>query len=365
MARLARVELFAPDEIAVVHVMNRVVRRCFLMGDDPVSGKNYDHRKHWIEDQLRRCAALFGIDLLAFAILDNHFHLVLRSRPDVVREWSDEEVARRWRLLCPYRKHADGTAREPSQAEVNSITTDPDKLRETRQRLSDISWWMRLLCQRIAQRANKEDDATGKFWENRYRAVRLLDEEALLACSAYVDLNPIRAGLAKTVEDSDHTSAQRRIQSLATCDANERVNSTRKSRTHGEPTAAKTQRPDSFLSPVQIDELRDALGARRHKEGVRCSDKGYLAMPIEGYLELLDWTARRIVPGKSGNTRAETPPIFDRLKIKPAAWQQLVTHFGQLFSQVAGQPHHVDEYRSRLRRNRFHMPASTRQLLAG
>ena len=101
------------------------------------------------------------------------------------------------------------------------------------------------------------------------------------------------------------------------------------------------------------------------KQGARCSDKGFLVMPIEGYLELLDWTARRIVPGKSGNTRAETPPIFDRLKIKPAAWQQLVMHFGQLFSQVAGQPHRVDEYRSRLRRNRFHMPAGMRQLLPG
>ncbi len=44
MARLARADVFAPDEVAVVHVMNRVVRRCFLLGDDPVTGTNYDHR---------------------------------------------------------------------------------------------------------------------------------------------------------------------------------------------------------------------------------------------------------------------------------------------------------------------------------
>ena len=64
--------------------MNRVVRRCFLLGDDSVTGKNYDHRKVWIEDQLRRLASHFGIDLLGFAILSKHFHLMLRSRPDCV-----------------------------------------------------------------------------------------------------------------------------------------------------------------------------------------------------------------------------------------------------------------------------------------
>ena len=91
MARLARVEVFAPDEVAVVHVMNRVVRRCFLLGDDPVTGKNYDHRKAWIEARLQLFAASFGIDLLGFAILSNHFHLILRSRPDVVATWDDAE----------------------------------------------------------------------------------------------------------------------------------------------------------------------------------------------------------------------------------------------------------------------------------
>ncbi len=81
--------------------LNRIVRRCFLLGDDPVTGNNYDHRKVWIEEQLQRLAACFGIDLLCFAILSNHFHLILRSRPDVVATWDDTEVARRWLMLCP------------------------------------------------------------------------------------------------------------------------------------------------------------------------------------------------------------------------------------------------------------------------
>ena len=80
MARLARSEVFAPDEIAIVHVMNRVVRRCFLLGDDPVTGNNYDRRKGWIQEQLQRMAACFGIDLLGFAILSNQTIDTIRSR---------------------------------------------------------------------------------------------------------------------------------------------------------------------------------------------------------------------------------------------------------------------------------------------
>ncbi len=56
---------------------------------------------------------------------------------------------------------------------------------------------MRLLCQRVAMRANREDEENGRFFQDRYKAVRLLDEASLLACAAYVDLNPIRAGLAR------------------------------------------------------------------------------------------------------------------------------------------------------------------------
>jgi hypothetical protein len=79
---MARAEVFAPDEVAIVQVMNRVVLRCYLLGNDPLSGKNYDHRKVMIENQLQRLASAFGIDLLGFAIMSNHFHLILRSCPE-------------------------------------------------------------------------------------------------------------------------------------------------------------------------------------------------------------------------------------------------------------------------------------------
>jgi hypothetical protein len=143
---MARAEVFAPDEVAVVHVMNRVVRRCYLLGDDPVSGKNNDHRKMMIENQLQRLASAFEIDLLGFAIMSNHFHMILRSRPDVVSTWDDTEVARRWFLICPVRKNSAGDPQEPNEFELNSIRNDPRKLEIPRLRLSDLGWWMRVLC---------------------------------------------------------------------------------------------------------------------------------------------------------------------------------------------------------------------------
>ncbi len=347
MARMTRAELFAADEIAIVHVMGRVVRRCFLLGDDPITGKNFDHRKLWIEQRLERLAAAMGVDLLAFSILSNHFHLVLRSRPDVVETWDDSEVARRWLLLCPIRRDGQGLPLEPSEPELNSIRNDAERVAKIRLRLSDISWWMRLLCQHIAMRANREDEENGKFFQSRFQAVRLLDETAVLACAAYVDLNPIRAALAETLETSDHTSVQRRLHTMQA--ANRRLASAV---------------PDRMLSPIKIDELRDALGAHPSRSPHRCSDKGFLSMSDIAYFQLLDWTARQVAQGKSGVTPAHIPPLLKRLRLAPEAWCGLVENFGNLFHNVAGQPRVVDTTRSLIRRRRFHLRSQTRKLLS-
>jgi hypothetical protein len=70
---------------------------------------------------------------------------------------------------------------------------------------------MRCLCEPIVRRANKDDNCSGRFGVSRFKSQKLLDEAAVLACSVYVDLNPIRAGLAKTPESSHHTPAHERI----------------------------------------------------------------------------------------------------------------------------------------------------------
>jgi hypothetical protein len=142
MTRLSREQLFTPDEIAIVHVMNRAVRRCFLMGYDQFTGRNYDYRKDWIEHRIEHLAKYFSIDVLAYSILSNHMHLVLRQRPDIVRTWDDTEVARRWLMLCPKKKNKDGSPTEPTEPQLNSIRNNASKLKQIRSRLSDISWWM-------------------------------------------------------------------------------------------------------------------------------------------------------------------------------------------------------------------------------
>ena len=326
-----------------MHAVSRAVRRCFLMGNDPVSGKNFDHRKAWIEEWLCHFAMNFGIDLLTYSILSNHFHLVLRSRPDVVATWDDTEVAQRWLRICPKRKQKDGSPAEPTEKELNAIRNCPEQLQEIRSRLSDISWWMRLICQRIATRANKEEGAVGHFWEGRFSGTRILDEASLLACTAYVELNPIRAAMAETLEESEFTAIRRRIESM----------------TH--PTSPAEDCVDCFLSPLFLDEESAAVGPAANSRGCRCSDKGFLPMRIEEYLSLLDWTARQAVPGKRGTTPADYPPILARMSIEPSVWCELAGNFGRLFSYVAGSPKSVDNYRPQAP-SRFYLRSETREL---
>ncbi|TVS12939.1 MAG: hypothetical protein EA424_22110, partial [Planctomycetaceae bacterium] len=264
------------------------------MGNDPLTGKNFDHRKAWMEEELQHLAAHFGIDLLCYAILSNHFHLVLRSRPDVVAIWDDAEVARRWLMLCPKRRTADNRPEEPNESELDTIRHDPARLQEIRSRLSDISWWMRLLSQKIGRMANQEDGESGKFWQARYRAVRLLDETAILACAAYVDLNPIRAAMAQTIETSDYTSAQQRAlelqQSLMVTTPEDKAASSNDrsvEEVKHESLLQKTSSPKLIskqtvkpiakaLCPLSLEETFSMFGACAHGAGARASDKGFL-----------------------------------------------------------------------------------------
>lgn len=75
------------------------------------------------------------------------------------------------------------------------------------EQLFDIFWFMRCSNKPISRRANKEDGCKGKFFESRFYSQALLDDSALLACSVYMDLNPIRADIVKTPEESEHTSS--------------------------------------------------------------------------------------------------------------------------------------------------------------
>ncbi len=205
-----RSSLVVPHTAGTYHCVTRCVRRAFLCGDDPVSGRCFDHRKAWLESRLIELAGIFSISVLAYAVMSNHVHAVLHRNPALCAGWSDEEVATRWVQLFPVR--VDGRIEaEACRRKVSVLTGDPARIALLRQRLGDLSWFMRCLSEPLARLANAEDRCTGRFWEGRYRCQALLDDEAVLACMTYVDLNPVRAGIAQDLPESAHTSVRMRL----------------------------------------------------------------------------------------------------------------------------------------------------------
>ena len=281
MPRQARGEYVNPNEVQILHLVNRCVRRAYLCGDDPVSGQSFEHRREWIRQRLEFLAGVFAIDCLTYTIMSNHLHLILRSRPDVAKEWSDEQVAIRWLRLFPKRRGKGWLAcRSRGFRDLHDYRRQENGLAEIRLRLSDVSWWMRCTAENIARRSNREDRCTGRFWEGRYRAQMILDEASLLACAAYVDLNPIRAAMAKTPEDSKFTGAKDRIDDLG-------QRQTKARKTHAWERSRRRSR-SGWLSPLEIDQRTDAVGADVSPVNRRASLKGFLSMSLVEYLELLD-----------------------------------------------------------------------------
>jgi REP element-mobilizing transposase RayT len=206
----ARKHLVCLSKTPYYHVTSRCVRRAFLCGNDHFSGRSYEHRRGWIEARVRTLSSLFSIELCAYAIMSNHYHLVVRLHPAESNGWSDDEVLQRWTAL--YRgpllvqRYRDGESLTAAE-----IATVRDIAAVYRRRLGSLSWYMKCLNEPIARRANAEDGCTGHFWEARFHSQALCSEAALIAAMAYVDLNPVRAGVAPTPEKSNYTSIRARL----------------------------------------------------------------------------------------------------------------------------------------------------------
>jgi len=209
-----RKNLVSLEATPYYHCIGRCVRRAFLWGVDGFSGQDYSHRKAWVVERLAELSQVFAIDICAYAVMSNHYHLVLHVDVERSKNWSEAEIALRWGSLFVVPpillKYLNEIQHDPVELPVVMAI-----LNKLRQRLCDLSWFMRCLNEPLARRANLEDDCKGRFWEGRFKSQAILDEAGLLACCAYVDLNPVRAGVSASPEASDFTSIQQRICELS------------------------------------------------------------------------------------------------------------------------------------------------------
>ncbi|WP_303905258.1 transposase [Thiohalomonas denitrificans] len=312
------------------HCVARCVRRAFLCGEDAVSGSSFEHRRGWIRERLFQLSQVFALDVCAYAIMSNHYHLVLHVDREAATDWDTPEVLRRWHALFSgnelTRRFERGETLLP--AELRVVDTFAE-----RSRLADISWFMRCLNEEIARKANEEDNCTGRFWEGRFKSQALLDEKALAACLAYVDLNPVRAQMAQTPEASEFTSVQERA------------------------TAAK-QASHPNEPPSQPARLLPFAGNPREP-----MPKG-LPFRLTDYLDLVDFTGRLIREGKRGAIPEHLPSILQRLEIDPKQWGYLTTQFESPFKGLVGAANHLKQACQQLGYRRTPGIGASRTLLA-
>ncbi|MGF1723183.1 alpha-amylase family glycosyl hydrolase [Photobacterium nomapromontoriensis] len=309
------------------HCVSRCVRRSFLCGKDPLTGKCYEHRRGWVEKRLLFLAKVFAVDICAYAVMSNHTHVVLHIDSDQAKSWSQEEVITRWHKVCKgnYLSNTWMDENQRSQMDRAHLMAVERIAEDWRERLYDISWFMRLLNEPIARQANKEDGCTGRFWEGRFKSQALLDEAALAACMVYVDLNPVRAGIAKTPEVSEHTSIKKRAY------------------------AAKFSYQPRTLFPF--------VGNPRAN-----MPKG-LPFVFTDYLLLIDETGRVIREGKKGHISENALNIVSRIGLSEANWLELTRYLEQNFSGAIGKEHLLREYHHHIGQQRVHGISVSRRLL--
>lgn len=324
----ARRELVSLEDTPYYHCTTRCVRRAFLCGTDYATGNCFEHRRGWISRRIKELAAVFYIDIAAYAVMSNHYHVVLRVNREAAESMTGDEVIERWQCLFTgppmIKRYCSG---EPlSESELDAVN---DIVAEWRERLMDMSWFMRCLNEHIARRANAEDDCKGRFWESRFTTQALLDETAILACMAYVDLNPIRAGMADRPETSDYTSLQERLG----------------------VAPKEPPQPEHSQPPVDhpLAELMSFAGAINEN-----TPANSLPHNFSDYLELVEWTGRVMREDKRGYIPSNLPPILQRLNVAPDQWLKAANGIERHFTHAIGPVASLEQFCERLKRHWLH-----------
>ncbi len=271
------------------HCYSRCVRQSYLCGVDELTQTDYSYRKGWIVDRIKLAADAFAIKVCAYAVMSNHYHVVLEVRPEISAAWDDETVLFQWGKI--YATDAKVTA---SLKAAGALGLYEKRLQSIRSHLGDISWFMKSINEWIARQANRDDDKRGRFWDGRFGSQALLDDTAVLSAMAYVDLNPIRAGLCKTPEASDYTSIQARIQAYA----------------------AKRDQPKEIVPLLAGQENAIQFG-------------------VEDYLQLVETTGRCLLANK-GYIPESLAPLLERLQVEEHGWMTLMRTLETSFAYAVG-----------------------------
>jgi hypothetical protein len=349
MTRKSRGEVFDPYSVGTYHVFNRVVRRSLLFGKDPISGNDYTHRKLIVLNRLRSLSHHFSIDVFAFAIMSNHFHLIVRNRPDVANNLGDREVVIRWLMICPLERDREGNPIPATEPQIQAVLSNPETVSRLRLRLSNPSWLMSLLCQHISRRCNKEDGCTGRFFEERFKMIALLDEPAVIACMAYVDLNPLRAGLSDNLYDYKEVSLALRLETLS----GEKVDTA------------------SWLAPIALTSEPNCQSgtANYHSHSLvgpslisptqhRSDARGCLSITLPEYVAMLTWLASQSRPELTADLKANAlgELVLKRQGLDPAALLCILDGYTKHFFSAMGCSASITRETSRRKRNRMKAP---------
>jgi hypothetical protein len=389
MARTARSFYVAPDKNAVYFIRCRT-NRLLILSPDQAGADAGARRVRYIEDLIRLYARHFAISVHAHAVTRCEIRLVLQSRPELIPALDDAEIARRWLSICPTLRRGGELSAEPSEEEIQALCKDSTRIAQIRRQLSDISWWMRLLQQRVAQFCNRADNKTGRFWQARFRAVLLLDAMSHLAALANVDLAAVRVRMGKPISASTFTSDVYRRKDLQHeielqrgivqsdsqgIDSNSAIALTEVL------TDTPSDGPVAIASQAQV--ATTVCGDGRHLAPIfpcsestctatqitgwisqfRCSEESVLNMQLSDYHELLERTALGFQPDDPKLSSLNIPAVLSKLRLSPEKWVLLAGEFDELFSHVAGRLAEMDAYMPERGRQRAYVRPAARSLL--
>lgn len=335
----ARSHLISVEDTPYYHCVSRCVRRAFLCGSD---GKQcFEHRRGWITDRIKLLSSIFTIDIAAYAVMSNHYHLVLRIDTKQTQHWSQQEVISRWLQIFKAPDIINRHIKTPLTTAAELEVVD-DIVETWRERLTSISWFMKCLNEHIARKANTEDNCTGHFWEARFKSQALLDRTAVLACMAYVDLNPIRAKMAATPETSNYTSIQERL-GISPDTPTSKVSDSEKQQDKSPPT-----------SPLL------AFTGNEHQD----NNPKHLPYNLIDYFELVDWTGRCVRDDKRGAIASKLPRILTRLGLDQEQWLKAATGIECHFNKAIGPVSALDQFAERFKQHWLQGKQSCLQLYA-